>query len=234
MATDTLYLTNSNLKFEPVSKDRLFFDLYRYCMSVRLPEASCLRKLDHAHIDYVIGLRKFWLSSKHNRAFGNIECVSTITEKTMQDLYAICDVLSSTTLNHRHVVSANSLRVYTNDLVLLTDLLTAHPGLEMQVFTEAVVDRVKDTIALKNPKHKHRSYFNRLKLTDAEKRTISNLLVNWHDDIRLSPCLIDWITQPFKWVEPYYFIDHDEEAWLVMLSLVRPGLIKKTISIIKA
>ena len=203
-------------------------------MTVRLAEASCLRKLNQKYIDYTIELRRYWLESDRRSFPGDAQFIDRIPEKIVNDLYTVCNVLLAATNPYRHVVSHNSLRIYTNDTALFDQLASTQTQLTWPRLTEAIVNRDKDTVKLKNPKHKLRSYFKRVKLTNVEKKIIINFLANYHDDIRLSPCLHDWTTQPFKWLEPYYFIDHDEESWLVMLSLVRPGLIKKTLSIIKA
>ena len=217
-------------------------------MQARMPEASALRKLTHNNIDYVIYLRRFWLSSQHTRlipAAGfpsgysslnqEMDMIRPIPNVVVQDLYNVCDVLVAAGKSQfRHVVSGNLLRVYTNDVALFDQLLLANPTFNYREFTEAVVDRPKDTIQLKNPHHKYRSYFKRTKLEVTEKKIVANFLANYQGSIRLSPCLQDWVTQSFRYTEPYYFVDHDDTAWLVMLSLVRPGLIKKTVSITKA
>jgi hypothetical protein len=233
-------LTNLHQKFKPVGKDRLFYDQYRYCMQAQMVEASALRKLTHANIDYVISLRKALLSSQHStgtafRSEWAKNAILRISAGVEQNLHTVCDVLVATDkLQFRHVVSGDRLRVYTNDVALFDRLLLACPVLNNRGFTEAVVDRPKDTVQLKNPHHKYRSYFTRTKLTVTEKKMIANFLSNYQGSIRLSPCLRDWATQSFRYTEPYYFVDHDDTAWLVMLSLVRPGLIKKTFNITKA
>jgi hypothetical protein len=88
-------------------------------------------------------------------------------------------------------------------------------------------------VTLKNPQHQYRSYFARAKLTDQQKQSIVQFLNNNRADFRLSPCLADWTTQPFKWTEPYYFIDHNDAACLTMLSLINSRLIKKTNTIVQ-
>jgi hypothetical protein len=209
-------------------------------MQAQMVEASALRKLTHANIDYVISLRKALLSSQYStgtafRSDWAKNAVLRISAGVEQNLHIVCDVLVATDKSQfRHVVSGDRLRVYTNDVALFDRLLLACPVLDNRGFTEAVVDRPKDTVQLKNPHHKYRSYFTRTKLTVNEKKMIANFLSNYQGSIRLSPCLQDWATQSFRYTEPYYFVDHDDTAWLVMLSLVRPGLIKKTFNITKA
>jgi hypothetical protein len=52
--------------------------------------------------------------------------------------------------------------------------------------------------------------------------------------VRLSPALTQWIDLKFTRTQDYFFIDYNTTAWLTMLSLVTPGLIRKTLQIIPA
>jgi hypothetical protein len=49
-----------NLEFKSVTKDRLFYSRFQYCLGFNLDEVTCLRDLDHAMIDDVIQRRKQW------------------------------------------------------------------------------------------------------------------------------------------------------------------------------
>ena len=85
------------------------------------------------------------------------------------------------------------------------------------------------------PKHKFRSYFKFGKITEKEKENLINFLINQHTHMRISPALWDWVNAPkFSSLQDYYFIDYDSETWLTMLSLIRPGAVRKTMQIIPA
>jgi hypothetical protein len=60
MVDEQGYMFLTSPKFKPVRKDRLFYDQFEYCIGFRLDEVSCLRVLDHAHIDDMIERRKQW------------------------------------------------------------------------------------------------------------------------------------------------------------------------------
>ena len=105
--------------------------------------------------------------------------------------------------------------------------------LTKKYYSQAKVDRPKNTIKLKNPKHQFRSYFKITKLTDVQKTHLTGFLLN-QKTVRLSPALDEWIVGAFNRTQDYFFIDHNEMSWLTMLSLVRPGLIRKTQQIIPA
>ena len=100
-------------------------------------------------------------------------------------------------------------------------------------YSQAVICRPKDTIQLKEPKHEFRSYFKITKITQEQKDYLIAFLAN-QQTVRLSPALRHWTTVPFNRTQDYFFVDHDGLSWLTMLSLVRPGLIRKTMQIIQA
>jgi hypothetical protein len=99
-------------------------------------------------------------------------------------------------------------------------------------YSEAVIDRPKNTILLKNPQHQFRSYFKITKITSDQKDMLINFLNNQRAGIRVSPALETWITGKFHRTQDYFFVDHNEMSWLTMLSLVHPGIIRKTLQIV--
>jgi hypothetical protein len=101
-------------------------------------------------------------------------------------------------------------------------------------YSEAVIDRPKNTIQLKNPRHQYRSYFKITKITSQQKNMLINFLTNQQSSIRISPALTTWTTSVFYRTQDYFFIDHNEMSWLTMLSLVHPGIIRKTLQIVAA
>ena len=228
-------------KFSPVKKDRLFYDQFEYCIGFWLDEVNCLRTLDHACIDEFIQRRKQWREIaqqrwvNHNRNHGIIlsRRWQEITEKTVQDLHTLAEVLLTTPYKFKLVVSLNQGYVYTNDLALI-DRLDSLPELSYVTHTQAQVTRPKNTIELKNPRYKFRSYLKLANLTVQQKDHLADFLYNQREHIRVSPAMQRWIDQPFNRTQDYFFIDHDTETWLTMLGLVRPGLIRKTMHIIPA
>ena len=195
-------------------------------MTAMLNEASCLRRLTHEWIDEVVQMRRTY----HTPLLSAINPV--MPAAVIDNLHKICQLLIDTVHPFKLVVEFGGIRLYTNDAVLFDDLLAVGHFVFVN-YKQAVVDRVRDTVTLKNPQHRYRSYFSRAKMTDQQKQSIVQFLNNNRDDFRLSPCLTDWMSQPFKWTEPYYFIDHNDTACLTMLSLLNSRLIKKTNTIVQ-
>jgi hypothetical protein len=241
---DTSYLTNLTLPFKPVAKDRLFYDQFEYCIGFQLAEISALRELDHAVIDDIIERRKQWREIAQQRwvkgqrphgAVGTIMSRSwrDITAQTQADLHTLADVLLTTSAEYKLVVSINQGYVYTNQLALI-DQLAVMPELSKKTYTHARIIRPKNTIQLKNPRHEYRTYFRAIKLSAQEKRILIDFLQNQQSHARMSPGLKNWVDDPFTRTQDYFFMDHNGSSWLSMLSLVRPGIIRKTLQIVAA
>ena len=237
-------MIKSTQAFKNVIKDRLFYNRFEYAVNFTLDEASSLRDLSHEEIDLTIERRKEWreialqrwnktnsiLGSKQLNILGRRR--KDITDKTVEDLHTLAEILLTTGSDYKLVVSVNQGHVYTNDMSLIHQL-DQLDFLIQKSYTRAQINRPANTIQLKNPKHQLRSYFKITKLTDDQKTHLTGFLLN-QKTVRLSPALDEWIVGPFNRTQDYFFIDHDEMSWLTMLGLVRPGLIRKTQQIIQA
>ena len=241
---DTLLSTNSILKFKSIDKDRLFYDRFEYSVSFGLQEISCLRDqdLDPVRIGHMIERRREWrqiaqqrwttLNKKGtNRSILTRRDYKEITDSVEQHLYDFADVLRTCAVDFKLVVSANYGWVYTNSVDLLQQL-SELTMLDHKIYTRARVSRPKNTLKLKNSCYNFRSYFRTTKLTASEKTMLTNFLNNQTGHARISPALTSWCTTNFNRTQDYFFVDHADMSWLTMLSLVRSGLIRKTMQII--
>jgi len=241
MLMDTLYLTKPTLKFKPVSKDRLFYDRFEYCMGFYLEEVSCLRVLDHDYINDWIARRQEWREIARKRWPTGSGSSSTIlsrrwreiTATTVSNLHCLATCLLNTPAEFKLVVSMDQGYVYTNDLDLI-DQLTAMPVLQYKSYSQAQITRPKNTIRLKNCRHQYRSYFKVTKLSAEQKDNLMDFLYNQRATVRVSSALQRWIDQPFNRTQDYFFVDHDTQNWLTMLNLVVPGIVRKTMQLIPA
>jgi hypothetical protein len=185
----------------------------------------------------MVAKRKSWreISQQHNRFLSNLTRTwREITDDDLANLHNLCDVLLQEAISEfKLVTSMNRGWVYTNNTDFLNKI-AEFPAIQILGMSEAVITRPKNTISLKTSKYQYRSYFKLIKVSQQQKNQLLNFLVNQQDHIRISPALQLWINQPFNRIQDYFFIDHDSESWLTMLSLVHPGLIRKTMEIIPA
>ena len=234
-------MISRTLKFKPIVKDRLFYDRYQYSVSFRLDEVSCLRELDHNYIDTMINRRIHYREISQQRWVNNKQSTGTImsrrwkdiTDSTIKHLHTVTDTLLESKIDFKLVTSFETAWIYTNEQLLLTQIDNLD-FLKRKTYTEAIIDRPKNTIKLKRLRHNHRGYFKTTKLTAMEKDQLINFFKNQQDYLRCSPALTAWLDQPYQGTQDYFFIDYDKESWLVMLALIHPGLIRKTVDLIAA
>ena len=223
--------------FKLVVKDRLFYDHYEYCIMFHLQDVDCLRTLDHAQIDRIIERKFIWRGALRGTDQSMIPGNSAPTPARMlpdvDNLHTLADLLI-TSANFKLVVCASTGYVYTNDLTLI-DTVSKSPGVCDTEHRRAVVCRPRNTIQLRDPKYQWRSYFRTSKLTAEQKTQLVNFLAN-QPEIRISPALTRWIDLNLNrtLTHDYFFVDYNDSAWLTMLSLVIPSLIRKTLEIIPA
>lgn len=225
-------LTAHSPIFKPISSDRLFYDHWQYCVRLRLSEVSALRdSLDVESIDDILNRRQIWRDRVRARWPQNnfVRGHDAITSATRENLYAFADFLQQVEEPYKMVISSDQCWIYSNSSILL-ERIGRLPFVRSVKYTRATVVRARNTIALKNPQHQYRSYFKNVKLTAEEKNQIQAFLTQ--QEVRVSPALKCWIATPFIRVQDHFFVDYDSEYWLTMLSLVRPGLIRKTVQIV--
>lgn len=220
-------------------KDRLFYNRFEYGIGFYLDEVNCLRQLSHDEIDNTIARRKVWREISQQRLQSNGHSIimrrgyKDITDSTVKSLHDLADVLLSSSSDYKLVVSVNQGWIYSNDLTLLSDVVQLG-FLSQLTYSQAKINRPQNTITLTNSKYQYRSYFRMIKLTNDQKHHLVQFFHNQQDHLRTSPSLQKWLNDSFNRLQDYFFIDYDSETWLTALSLIQPGLIRKTMQIISA
>lgn len=227
-------MTNLIQQFKPVIKDQLFYDRFEYCFSFTLAEATALRGLRHDLIDERLDQRIEWREIARKRWKNTIDTMgwNLINDQVRSDLHYVCSAIVSSGADCKIAVSHHVGYLYTNSLDLIGHLRTFR-CLSGMKYSRAVVNRPKNTILLKKSQFQHRSYFHYTKITEQEKENLKNFFKNQSEHIRISPSLdVFFNEKPYLRTMDHYFIDYNDDQWLTMLSLIRPGLIRKTQQII--
>ena len=66
--------------------------------------------------------------------------------------------------------------------------------------------------------------------TETQKNTLKNWL-SAQQDIRIGPALIHWFEQRWIWSRDYYWIEHDNRNFTLMLEMLHAGSIGPTLQI---
>lgn len=226
-------MIDSNLNLKQVGGSKFYFGQWRYCMKGQLPEVSALRynNYDIVLINDVLDQRESWRQRTRKRWKDDNSGIvrDIITTETRRNLFAFADIMRQQTIPHKLVLSMSSFYCYTNDLDFLNQL-DRLPYLSQKNFTEIVVDRPEATLLLKQSDYAFRIYFRGIKLTEDSREKLTNFLLRY-PDVRISPGLQAWMLSSYSRTMDYYFVDYNDPGWPLLLSLVQPGLIRKTMQI---
>jgi hypothetical protein len=215
-----------------VSKDRLYFDQYEYCLNFKLEELSALRELDHAHIDRELNHRSSWRQRNPNfggswRGRGN-----EITDQHRTDCHLLCDYLLAQQ-NYKLVIYGDWGYVYSSDLSMLRNIEKLN-YLKAVNIKHAVTDIPRGSILIKSSQHEYRSYFRAGRVTAQQRESLRNFLAN-QQDVRTGPGLQKFLnnTQTHHYINDNMFIDHNGQGIVMMLGLILPRAIRKTLTLVR-
>jgi hypothetical protein len=215
------------LKIEIVDSSQPFYGQYQYSFKFYLYNVNVLRVLDHEAISERIEHQRIW------RSTSNWRYSKEITDNDVDHLHNLCDVLTAYKGQFKIVVSSNVAYVYSNDLDFITSLSNL-PYLTHTRVSQINVTRPSGTIALKDPKWTHRTYFRSRTLDVDKKNQLRNYLLK-RENIRISPGLFDWFEYSANWntwTQSYYFIDHNNDGEILFLNMVSPGITNRTLQIV--
>ena len=190
-----------------------------------------MRYLGSAQFESAIRNAKYW--AENDRWTDRIW---TRTKETA--LRETRDVLLAETTPFKTVVSFNTVSIYTNRRKLADRLIDlGNDGVHLRLVREAVISKPAGVIQLQESKYAYRTYFRERKYTRDQRDMLKNFLESRRDTLRVSPALSDWITGNVGYIlnlnysRSHYFVDHDHPNEGTMLSLVMPGIVRKTMPI---
>jgi hypothetical protein len=240
-------LIDLNLEPNLVKTDRLFFDQYRYCVRIIVPDISCIREiknknlLDSDQAGQAV-YRAFEKRRESRLKWGLVKLHSDTDKKIRQQrvdrVLSIADFLYPHRFEIKMMFSGNWGTFYTNSWDFVCEIVSKNFSLDVEL-KEAVIDRPRDTVRLESSQFNYRSYFAEISITTDAKQNLKQYLIS-QPDIRIGPGLMTWLNEQRhynRWrqnsTQRYFFIDHNNAGFPVMLSLIIPSLVRKTISIIK-
>jgi len=220
-------------KVEVDHRSSLYYDQYEWCITINISEASCLRYLETVRFEAAIIQTKHW-AEKDKWA----DRVWTGTKETA--LRETRDVLLSETAPFKTVVSFNTVSIYTNRRKLADRLVNlCNDEIHMRLVRQAVISKPAGVIQLQESKYAYRTYFRERRINLDQRNMLANFLNSRRDTLRVSPALDNWVNlnkfigyiRNHSYSRSYYFVDHDHPNEGTMLSLVLPGIVRKTMPI---
>ena len=219
-------------KIESDHRSSLYYDQYEWCVTFNIAEANCLRYLDSKKFEQALRNAKKW---RQEMSYAQLPSERWTDEKE-QDLREARDCLLAETEPFKTVVSCNTVCIYTNHLVL-ADHLEAD-GFELRLVRQAMVSKPANVVQLRESQYAYRTYFRERRINLEQRNMLANFLNSRRDTLRVSTALDNWANGNFigyirnhSYSRAHYFVDHDHPNEGTMLSLVMPGIVRKTIPI---
>lgn len=216
-------MSKIDLTIRQEPRDRLFFDQYQYRMQFYLRYAWCMRSYDHDDID-----RRLENYYGRYRGVGDF---GTANSQQQADLHNMCDLLRALPTSCKIMIQYDHVFLYTNELNTLEDMSQV-AYLDRQLIGQAVVVYPKDTVMLLNPVNQYRTFL-KSKWWDLDTSTrVKKFLLGRQDLFRIPRAFCEKLERPGRLAtRDHHFLDHNDPDLLLMLSLVCPGIINKTLPI---
>lgn len=223
MARVLFRLAIQMLKFHPASKDRFFYDKYEYGICISLPESGVLRAKTLPELERAISWRN---SNRYNW-----DAREVIKGAVKDNLMSMFNELELVRDQIKIIISFSIMYIYCNDAKVLQHLADL-PYVHFNSAVQAVVDRPRDVVLITNPKFRYRSYFKEKLLEEHERDRLLNFLESRRDIFRVTNTLKSTLNRfRVHWLPRHLFVEHNDPKDITMLSLVMPGIIRKTVSV---
>ena len=220
-------------KIEADHRSSLYYDQYEWCVTFNIAEANCLRNLAQKQFEQAILGTKKWRQEIVSYAQLPSE---RWTDEKEQALRQARDCLLAETHPFKTVVSYNTVCIYTNHPGL-ADHLEAD-GFALRLVRQAMISKPANVVQLRESQYAYRTYFRERRINLEQRNMLANFLNSRRDTLRVSTALDNWVNGRFigyvrnhSYSRAHYFVDHDHPNEGTMLSLVMPGMVRKTMPI---
>ena len=226
-------------KVEPDDRSSLYYSEYEYCVTLNISNASCLRDLKTVRFEAAIRNAKHWDEQERGGVYqyrGRDVWEGTNKESALRETR---DILLEQAGAYKAVISYNVLSLYTNNVKLADRFAKlGNSGVHLHLIRQAVITKPAGVIQLQESKHGYRTYLRERKYSLDQRNLLLNFLDSRVGTRRPFGALMNWLLQQPKYYlanlnysRSHYFVDHDHPNEGTMLSLVMPGIVRKTMPI---
>jgi len=218
----TALLDSPMLDIKTEARDRLYYKDYHYSAQFYLQNAPAIRYLKHEAINDYVKYRNNSSYSTWNKA---------VTDDNVQKLHNVCNLFLGFQEPCKRLVYSNHVYFYTNCLGDLKSIAYS-PDVAYFEVTKADVCLPHDVVLLKEPKHKYRTYLKERWIPDEQTPVLRKFLLNRENLYSFTPLFKHRLENWDRfYTMSHFFIDHDDPKDLLLLEMVVPGLVRKTMPI---
>ena len=217
-------------KVVPDDRSSLYYSEYEYCVTLFISDASCLRDLKTVRFEAAIRNAKYWAEMDRRPWQG------TTHESALRETR---DILLEQAGTYKAVVNFGNVSIYTNNRRLADRFAElGNPSVRLHLVRQAVITKPAGVVQLQESKYGYRTYLRERKYSLDQRNLLLNFLDSRQGTLRPCGSLMAWLRQQPKYYlanlnysRSHYFVDHDHPNEGTMLSLVMPGIVRKTLPI---
>lgn len=211
--------------YQTVSRDRLFFDQYKFCMRFKFAHSGRMRSLLHADI------HKSCEWTNMASQIGN-SWIQPVSAEHLNTMLHLSDLITRVTADFKRIVFTDWQNFYTNDPGFFGQL-AAVPGVMYVTYHEAVIDQPRDTVVLQQTDYQWRSYFRERWYSQDQMQTLSKFITSRPQQFFITKHWRKQLNRQHCWITRSFFVDHHDQQDVVLLNMVLPGCIRKTMPIVQ-
>lgn len=218
---------SSKIKIQTDARDRLYFDRWQYSIAVVQSRISDIRGLD---LEATKKLIEYKSQSKFHQG--------RYTRDVVTHIYAALNFFAAETEPFKLTLSGNWAYIYTNDASLIDRLTSACPAAKVRFVKQAEVSQPRDAVMLSHSRYAYRTYLRSMWVDDQQIINLDSFFTAQNTD-NVSPCkslqrfVKSNLTYKSHWLADHYFIDHNDPGYPLMLSLILPRVVRKTLPIVQ-
>ena len=207
--------------FTTDSRDRLYYNQYKYCMKFTLRGAGHSRTRD---ADSITASVRYLNASPHYKS-------ASVSDSELAYLLAVNQELNTAAEQHKRITCYDSMQIYTNDSALLERVRLLNTATDAK-YHQAIIDRPLNVLIRKQNKYQYRTYFKSVNVSPDASTRVKKFLLDRTDCFKFTPSFKYYLTSYGKmYFRDYFFVDHNSMSEITMLSLVCPGIVRKTMPI---
>lgn len=211
--------------YELVSRDRLFFDQYRYCLRFKFAHSGRMRILNQ----YKVEQSCEWANHASTITGSYVKPVS---DAQLQNILLMIDTINAVSVPFKRIVYTEWQHFYTNDPGFFGQL-TSVPEVQYVSYHEADVNQPRDTVILQHSDYAWRSYFRERWYSSEQLTLLCNFIVSRPQQFNITQNWRKRLSDRYCWITRSFFVDHHDAKDVTMLNLVLPGCVRKTMPIVQ-
>jgi hypothetical protein len=156
---------------------------------------------------------------------------ASVSDSELAYLLAVNQELNTATEQHKRITCYDSMQIYTNDSALLERVRLLNTATDAK-YHQAIIDRPLNVLIRKQNKYQYRTYFKSVNVSPDASTRVKKFLLDRTDCFKFTPSFKYYLTSYGKmYFRDYFFVDHNSMSEITMLSLVCPGIVRKTMPI---